>query len=75
VSSNRGLSIIGSMRTLISPSASILFRLRCVLNSNTSLSMYFFCNSKTHVITLYLGHVCNVLCVNDSMLTSHMNHG
>jgi hypothetical protein len=28
------------------------------LNSSTSLSMYLFCNSKIHVITLYLGHVC-----------------
>jgi hypothetical protein len=27
------------------------------LNSNTSLSMYLFCNSRIHVITLYLGHV------------------
>jgi hypothetical protein len=28
------------------------------LNSNTSLSMYLFCNSRIHVITLYSGHVC-----------------
>jgi hypothetical protein len=28
------------------------------LNSNTSCSMYFFCNSRIHVITLYSGHVC-----------------
>jgi hypothetical protein len=28
------------------------------LNSNTLLSMYLFCNSRIHVITLYLGHVC-----------------
>jgi hypothetical protein len=28
------------------------------LNSNTSLSMYLFCNSRMHVITLYSGHVC-----------------
>jgi hypothetical protein len=27
-------------------------------NSNTSLSMYFFCNSRIHIITLYSGHVC-----------------
>jgi hypothetical protein len=29
-----------------------------ILNSNTSLSMYFLWNSKFHVITLYSGHVC-----------------
>jgi hypothetical protein len=28
------------------------------LNSNTSLYMYLFCNSRIHVITLYSGHVC-----------------
>jgi hypothetical protein len=28
------------------------------LNSNTSLSMDLFCNSRIHVITLYSGHVC-----------------
>jgi hypothetical protein len=40
--------------------------------SNTSLSLYFFCNSRTHVITLYSGHVCDVLCVNALVLTTHM---
>jgi hypothetical protein len=29
-----------------------------VLNSNTLLPMYLFCNSRIHVITLYSGHVC-----------------
>jgi hypothetical protein len=33
-------------------------RFRYVLNSNTSLSMYLFCNSRIHIITLYSGHVC-----------------
>jgi hypothetical protein len=28
------------------------------LNSNTSLSMYLFCNSRIHIITLYSSHVC-----------------
>jgi hypothetical protein len=32
--------------------ASVMF-----LNSYTSLSMYLFCNSRIHVITLYSGHV------------------
>jgi hypothetical protein len=43
--------------------------------SNTSLPMYFFCNSRTHVITLYSGHVCDVLCVNASVLTTRMDPG
>jgi hypothetical protein len=34
------------------------FRFRYVFNSNTSLAMYLFCNSRIHVITLYSGHVC-----------------
>jgi hypothetical protein len=42
---------------------------------NTSLSMYFFCNSRIHVITLYSGHVCAVLCINASVLITRMNLG
>jgi hypothetical protein len=49
------------------------FRFRYVLNSNTSLPMYFFCNSRIHVITLYSGHVCVVLCVNASVLAPRMD--
>jgi hypothetical protein len=75
VSSNRGLHIIGPMRALVLPSSSILVSLSLFLNSNTSLSMYFFCNSRTHVITFYSGHVCDVLCVNASVLTAHMDSG
>jgi hypothetical protein len=33
-------------------------RFRYVLNSNTSISMYLFCNSRIHVITLYSRNVC-----------------
>jgi hypothetical protein len=51
------------------------FRFRYVLNSNTSLSMYFFCNSRIHVITLYLGHVCVVLCINALVLAPRMDPG
>jgi hypothetical protein len=58
MSSSQGLRIIGPMRALVSPSDSILVSLLLCLNSNTSLSMYFFCNSRTHVITLYSGHEC-----------------
>jgi hypothetical protein len=43
------------------------------LNSNTSLPMYFFCNSRNHAITLYSGHVCIVLCVNASVLAPRMD--
>jgi hypothetical protein len=35
-----------------------LFRFLYILNLSTSLSMYLFCNSRIHVITLYSGHVC-----------------
>jgi hypothetical protein len=45
----------------------------CIVD--TSLCMHFFYNSRTHVITLYSGHVCVVLCVNDSVLTTHMYPG
>jgi hypothetical protein len=38
------------------------------LNSNTSLSIYFFCKSRTQVITLYSGYVCVILCINASVL-------
>jgi hypothetical protein len=34
------------------------FCFRYVLNSNTSLSLYLFCSSRIHVITLYSGHAC-----------------
>jgi hypothetical protein len=59
VSSSRGLRILGPVWALVSPSGSIFwFRLRYVLNSNTSLPLYLFCNSRMYVITLYSGHVC-----------------
>jgi hypothetical protein len=35
----------------------------------------FFCNSRTHVITLYSGHVCVVLCVNALILITHIDPG
>jgi hypothetical protein len=52
VSSSRELRILGSMWALVSPSDSILVSLPLCLNSNTSLSMYLFYNSRIHVITL-----------------------
>jgi hypothetical protein len=76
MSNNRGFCIIGPMRTLVSPSGSILVSLPlCFLNSNTSLSMYFFCNSRIHVITLYSSHVCVVLCINASVLAPLIDPG
>jgi hypothetical protein len=32
-------------------------------------------NSRTHVTTLYSDHVCDVLCVNASVLTTCMDPG
>jgi hypothetical protein len=60
MSSSRGLHILGLMRTLVSPSVSVLVSLPLYLfwNSRTSLSMYLFCNSRIHAITLYSDHVC-----------------
>jgi hypothetical protein len=45
------------------------------LNSNTSLSMYFFCNSRIHVIILYSDHVCVVLYVNALVVAPRMDPG
>jgi hypothetical protein len=75
VSSIRGLHVIGPMWVLASSSDSILVSLRLCLNSSISLSMYFFCNSRIHVITLDSGHVCVVLCVNASVLAPCMDPG
>jgi hypothetical protein len=76
VSSSRGLRIIGPMQALASSSDSILVLLPlCILNSNTSLSMYLFCNLRIYVITLYSGHVRVVLCVNALVLTPRMDPG
>jgi hypothetical protein len=74
VSSSRVLHIIGPMQALASSSDSILgFASAMFLNSKTSLYKYFFCNSRTHVITLYLSLVCAVLFVNASVLAPHMD--
>jgi hypothetical protein len=75
MSSSRGLRIIGPIRALASLSDSILVSLPLCFRFNTSLSMYFFCNPRTHVITLYLGHVCVVLYDNASVLAARMDPG
>jgi hypothetical protein len=59
------------MWSLVSSSASVLVSLPlCFKTSKTLLSMYLFCNSRTHLISIYSGHVCDVLCVNTSMLAT-----
>jgi hypothetical protein len=76
ISSSRGLRIVGLMRVFASSSASILVSLPlCFQSLNTLLSMYFVCNSMTHVITLYSSHVCVVLCVNALVLTTRIDPG
>jgi hypothetical protein len=72
VSSSRRLHILGSMWALVSSSDSILISLPLYLNSNTSLSMYLFCNSYNN--SLFESYMC-VLSVNASVLTPHMNSG
>jgi hypothetical protein len=58
LSSSRGLRILGPMRPLYRRVLVFWFRFHYVFkNSKTSLSMYLFCNSRIHVITLYSGHV------------------
>jgi hypothetical protein len=72
VSSSLGLHILGPMRALASSSDSILV-LVLVLVPLTSLYMYLFCNSRIHLVTLYSGQVCIVLCINASVFEHHMD--
>jgi hypothetical protein len=69
VSSSRGHHIIGPMRTLVSPRDSIWVWLPLCFKSEHFITYVFFCNSRTHVITFYSGHVCVILYVNASVLT------
>jgi hypothetical protein len=75
VSSRRGLRIIELMQALVSPSDSILVSLPLCFKLEHFIIHVFLCNSRIHVITLYLGHVCVVLCINASVLAPRMNHG
>jgi hypothetical protein len=61
------------MRAFVASSCSSLVSLPLCFKLQTSLSMYFFCNSRTHVITLYSGHACIVLYVRASVLTTRMD--
>jgi hypothetical protein len=58
MSSSRGLRILGPMRTLVSPSGSILVLLPLCFKLEHFIIYVSLCNSRIHVITLYLGHVC-----------------
>jgi hypothetical protein len=75
VSSSRELRIMGPMQALVSPSDSILISLSLYFKLEHFIIYVFLCNSRIHVITLYSGHVCVVLCVNVSVLIPHMDHG
>jgi hypothetical protein len=75
VSSSRELCIIGLMRALVLSSASILVSLPLCFKREPFIIYVFLCNSRTNVITLYLGHICDVLCVNVSVLTTRMDSG
>jgi hypothetical protein len=46
-----------------------------VAKKRQQLSMYLFCNSRIHVITLYSGYVCDVLCIIASVMTTHNDPG
>jgi hypothetical protein len=73
MSSHRGLRIIESMRALVSSSGSILVLLPLCFKLQILYYLCIFCNLRTHVITLYLGHVCVVLCINASVLITCMD--
>jgi hypothetical protein len=75
MSSSQGLRIIGPMRALVSPSDSILVSLPLYFKLKHFIIYVFLCNSRIHVITLYLGHACIVLCINASVLAPHMDPG
>jgi hypothetical protein len=75
MSSSRGLHILGPMRALVSPSDSILVPLLLCFKLDHFIIYVPFCNSRIHVITLYSGHVCVVLCVNASVLAPRMDPG
>jgi hypothetical protein len=46
-----------------------------VAKKRQQLSMYLFCYSRIHVITLYSGYVCDVLCIIASVMTTHNDPG
>jgi hypothetical protein len=75
VSSSRGLHIIRPMRALGLLSASILVSLTPYFKLKHFIIYVSLLYSRTHVITLYLSHVYDVLYVNASVLITHMDLG
>jgi hypothetical protein len=73
VSNNQGLYIIGPMRVLVSSSANILVSLSLYFKLQHFIIYLFFYNLRTYVITVYSGHVCDVLYINTSLLTTYMD--
>jgi hypothetical protein len=77
VSSSRGLRILGSMRTLVLSSGSILVSLPlCLFLKLENFIIYVsLSNSRIHVITLYSGHVCVYYASMLSVLAPRMDPG
>jgi hypothetical protein len=63
------------MRALVSASDSILVLLLLCFKLEHFIVFVFLCNSKVHVITLYSGHLCVLLCINASVLAPLMDPG
>jgi hypothetical protein len=61
------------MWALVLLSASILVLLPLCFKLEHFNIYVFLCNSRTHIITLYPWHVCNVLCVNALVLAIRMD--
>jgi hypothetical protein len=75
MSSSRGLRILGPMRAFVMSSDSILVSLPLCFKLEHFIIYAFPCKSRIHIITLYSGHACVVLCINASVLTPHMDLG
>jgi hypothetical protein len=76
VKSHRGLRGIGlDAGPCIVECQSFVSLPLCFETSNTALSMYLFCKSRTHVITLYSGDLYDILCVNGSVLATRKDPG
>jgi hypothetical protein len=75
MNSSQGLRTIGPMRGLVSPSDSILGSLPLCFKLEHFIIYVFPLYLRIHVITLYSGHVCVVLCINTSVLAPRMDPG
>jgi hypothetical protein len=68
--SGRGLRILGLDAGPCSIECQSFVSLPLCLNIKHFIIYVLWYNSRTHVITHILGHVCDVLCVNGSVLTT-----